>query len=308
MPGWMKRVEIEVHGMVPFRPRCAGGFLSLPAALLAISFSLICNAQAPVTAAAPTQTPVQTPDLAGIAHAAIRVSDLAKAREFYERLGFEEAFAMNQGGSPTEAFLKVNDRQFIELYPQREASQAIGFMHVCFESADLAGLNRYYADQGLTPKAVRRAGAGNLLFTMDGPENQNIEYTQYMPGSKHTLDRGLHLGANRVSEHILAVGIEMQNPAAALNFYKEKLAFTPGHTLGPGENWLSLPGQSAEQVAILQHGPGSAFELLFSVPDAKRTGSQLKALHIPVEKSKSMLTIHDPDGNRIVFIVWKPAQ
>jgi catechol 2,3-dioxygenase-like lactoylglutathione lyase family enzyme len=279
--------------------------------LLAISFlicfGLICKAQAPVTTAVPAQTPVQTPDLAGIAHAAIRVSDLAKAREFYEKLGFEEAFQMNQGGSPTEAFLKVNDRQFLELYPQREAAQTTGFMHVCFESADLEGLNRYYVAHGLKPKAVRRAGAGNLLFTMEGPENQNIEYTQYMPGSKHTLDRGLHLGANRVSEHILAVGIEMQDPVAALNFYKEKLAFTPARSSPPGESWLSLPGSSGEEVAIVQHRSGSAFELIFSVPDGKRTASQLKALQIPVEKSKSMLTIHDPDGNRIVFLVWKPA-
>ena len=305
MRGSMKRVEIGVHANVPFRPRWGGGFLFLLAVSLSLGFSLICKAQGPESALA--QTLGQTPDLAGIAHAAIRVSNLAKSREFYEKLGFEEAFAMNQGGSPTEAFLKVNDRQFIELYPQREATQTIGFMHVCFESADLEELNRYYVARGLTPKAVRRAGAGNLLFTMEGPEKQNIEYTQYMPGSKHTLDRGLHLGATRVSEHILAVGIEMQDPVAALNFYRDKLAFMPARSSPPGESWLSLPGQSVEQVAILQHGPGSAFELIFSVPDGKRTASQLKALQIPVEKSKSMLTIHDPDGNRIVFVVWKPA-
>jgi hypothetical protein len=40
---------------------------------------------------------------------------------------------MHQGGVPTQSFIKINDRQFIELYPQREASQTIGFMHVCFE-------------------------------------------------------------------------------------------------------------------------------------------------------------------------------
>jgi hypothetical protein len=301
-------VAVSAGSKIDWRQAGRISLLCLVSAAPIVSSGPISAAQAPpVTAVSPAQTPTQTPDLAGIAHAAIRVSDLAKAREFYEKLGFEEAFAMNQGGSPTEAFLKVNDRQFIELYPQRDPTQTIGFMHVCFESADLEGLNEYYVAHGLTPKAVRRAGAGNLLFTMEGPEKQNIEYTQYMPGSKHTLDRGLHLGANRVSEHILAVGIEMQDPAAALSFYKEKLAFMPTRSLQPGEGWLSLPGQSAEQVAVVQHKSGSAFELFFSVSDGKRTASQLKALHIPAEKSKSMLTIHDPDGNRIVFVVWKPA-
>ena len=96
----------------------------------------------------PEQAPTR---LAGIAHAAIRVSDLAKSRAFYRKLGFEEAFAMNQGATPTEAFFKVNDRQFIELYPQRQPSQPIGFMHVCFESADIESLNRAYIARGLSP-------------------------------------------------------------------------------------------------------------------------------------------------------------
>src|SRR5277367_1507265 len=129
--------------------------------------------------AQPAET--STPALAGIAHAAIRVSDLAKSRDFYEKLGFEEAFAMDNGGKPTEAFLKINDRQFIELYPQKDASQPVGFMHVCFESTDIEELNQEYVARGLAPTAVRKAGAGNMLFTMQGPEKQNIEYTRYMP-------------------------------------------------------------------------------------------------------------------------------
>ena len=150
-----------------------------------------------------------------------------EARAFYEKLGFEEAFAMGSGGTPTEAFLKVNDRQFIELYPQREPSQRIGFMHVCFESADVEKLNGEYLSRGLGPTPVKKAGAGNLLFTMEGPERQNIEYTQYMPGSKHTNDIGLHLGANRISQQIVGLGIEMRDPAAASSFNEQKLGFRP---------------------------------------------------------------------------------
>jgi catechol 2,3-dioxygenase-like lactoylglutathione lyase family enzyme len=71
-----------------------------------------------------------------MAHAAIRVADLDKSRDFYGKLGFEEAFSMSQNGRPTQSFLKINDRQFIELYPQRQPSDPIGFMHVCFESGD----------------------------------------------------------------------------------------------------------------------------------------------------------------------------
>jgi catechol 2,3-dioxygenase-like lactoylglutathione lyase family enzyme len=253
----------------------------------------------------------QTPELTGIAHAAIRVSDLVKSREFYQKLGFQEAFAMNQGGAPTEAFLKVNDRQFIELYPQREPSQPIGFMHVCFESNDLEALNRFYLGRGLSPLPVRRAGAGQLLFNKPGPENQNSEYPQYMPGSKHSNDRGKHLGANRISEQIFAVGIEMQDPAAARTFYAEKLGFNPASsrspTLEPGQIRLSLPGHSGQQMEVVQHTQRSVFQLFFAVGDLHRTEAQLKAMHLTIEKHKSKLSIEDPDGYRIVFVKAKPA-
>jgi hypothetical protein len=252
------------------------------------------------------QATAQVPELAGIAHAAIRVSDLAKSRDFYEKLGFEEAFAMDQGGTPTQSFIKINDQQFLELYPRRDPTQAIGFMHVCFESGDLEGLNRYYVAEGLKPNAVRRAGAGNLLFTMTGPEEQNIEYTQYMPGSKHTNDRGKHLGAHRIAEEIVAVGIEMQDPAAARTFYTEKLAFGASAEVEPGQIWLKIPGQSGQTVEIVQHGQSSTFQLFLGVDDLRRTAAQLKVLEIPVEKHKSMLSIQDPDGNRIVFVIGKP--
>ena len=251
--------------------------------------------------------PSEGPGLAGIAHVAIRVSDLGKSRDFYEKLGFEEAFAMDQGGTPTQSFIKINDLQFIELYPQREASQAIGFMHVCFESSELEGLNGFYVSEGLKPNAVRRAGAGNLLFTMAGPEDQNIEYTQYMPGSKHTNDRGKHLGAHRVAEEIVAVGIAMRDPGAAVSYYKDKLGFASAQGWEAGQSWLSLPGTAGQLVEMEQQAPGVVFQLYFSVTDLRRTVNQLKALGLMVQKHQAGLSVLDPDGNRIVFVKAKPV-
>ena len=271
--------------------------LSLLAITLVASVASLCAAQAPT----------QATNLTGIAHAAISVADLETSRSFYQKLGFEEAFFMAQNGKTTQSFMKVNDRQFIELYPKRRPTDPAGFMHICFESNAIEALNSTYVARGLSPITVRRAAAGNLLFTMQGPEKQNIEYTQYMPGSKHTNDRGLHLGAHRVAEQIVAMGIEMQDPAAAVAYYKEKLNFKPGHALQPGQTWLELPGLPSQQVEIVQRATGTAFKLYFSVSDLKRTAAQLKSLNVPVEKKNKALWIQDPDGNRIIFVKVKPA-
>jgi catechol 2,3-dioxygenase-like lactoylglutathione lyase family enzyme len=260
--------------------------------LIALALSLVCGK------AAPTQ--IETPELAGIAHVALRVSDLTRSRAFYEQLGFQQAFAFTKDGTTTEAFLKVNDRQFIEMYPQQEPSQSIGFMHVCFEGADLAGLNRDYLAHGLSPTTVKKAGAGNLLFTMEGPEKQNIEYTQYLPGSLHSNDQGKHLGANRISNRIVGVSLAMQDRAAAKAFYQQKLDFHPSRSLRAS---LALPG-SSDQVVQIAPG-GTAVQIFFSISDLDHTAAQLIALHLPVKKQRSTLTVQDPDGNQIAFVKWK---
>ena len=144
------------------------------------------------------------PPFNGIAHVAIRVHDLGASVAFYQKLGFEQAFDLRKNDVPYESFVKINDNQFLELYPTTERDPAAGFLHLCFEGADLDAIYDDYVARGLTPTAVRKAGAGNLLFTLVGPGQpsgpQNIEYTQYMPGSLHSNDQGKHLGPDRVAD------------------------------------------------------------------------------------------------------------
>src|ERR1039458_1161970 len=66
------------------------------------------------------QTPVARPKLFGVAHYSIFVSDLAKARAFYEDfLGYEESFTLPKAdGTVQIAFLKINDHQYVELVNQ----------------------------------------------------------------------------------------------------------------------------------------------------------------------------------------------
>ena len=262
----------------------------------------------------------QAPSLTGIAHVAIRVSSLEASRAFFHQLGFEEAFAMNNGGTPTEAFFKINNRQFIELYPRKDPSDSVGFMHVCFEAADINAVHDDYVAHGLAPNGVRRAGAGNLLFTLQGPDepgapsdlrshaSQNIEYTQYMPGSKHTLDRGQHLGPDRIADAMAGAGIPFSDLAAAQTYYEQKLSFTPAATpLEPGRTTLALPGTSDQRIELLP--PDTAqpnalpFRIVFAVADLHATARRLHQLGLPAKKQHGALVIHDPDGDAVVFIV-----
>ena len=262
----------------------------------------------PLIVAVPYDPAPPPPRLAGIAHAAIRVADLNASRAFYRKLGFEEAFAFDKDGVTTQSFIKINDRQFIELYPRLQPADPVGFLHLCFETADIVTLNTFYSGRGLTPSEVHKAGAGNLLFTMEGPEHQNIEYTEYMPGSRHSNDFGQHLGADRISTALVAAALDMQSPPVAKDFYTDKLAFSPGKHLEPDSKsnpafWLKLPGPSAQSIAFIPHAADSGFQMIFGVDDLKQTAARLQTLNIPSTKSGKTISIHDPDGNTLSFVV-----
>jgi catechol 2,3-dioxygenase-like lactoylglutathione lyase family enzyme len=244
----------------------------------------------------------KAPPFNGIAHIAIRVHDLAAARDFYEKLGFEQAFDLSKNGVPYESFIKINDTQFIELYPTTDRDPKTGFLHLCFEGADLNAIHDDYIGRGLTPISVRKAGAGNLLFTMPGPVQisgpQNIEYTQYMPGSLHSNDEGKHLGPDRIADKLVSVSLAMQDPAGARDFYINQLNFKP---IAGDPMTLHLPGGSGEEVRIAPASLGSAAHITLRAENLSKAARRLHKEQIPAKKDGDTLTIVDPDGDVIVL-------
>jgi catechol 2,3-dioxygenase-like lactoylglutathione lyase family enzyme len=241
----------------------------------------------------------QSADLSGIAHVAFRVSDVERTSQFYQKLGFVQAFAFSKDGKVSQAFIKINDRQFIELYPETPKEPQADFMHLCFEGSDLNQLNAQYRQQGLNPIGVLKAHAGNLLFTMVGPEHQNIEYTQYMPGSLHSEDRSKHLGKHRLSKHLLAVDLAIQNSSAAESFYIDKLSFHP--LSGEDKSYLLLPGTSGEAVEFKSMEDKTDPDIVLQVGNLNRTAKALRSKGIAAQVEKNGILIHDPDGIPIEF-------
>jgi catechol 2,3-dioxygenase-like lactoylglutathione lyase family enzyme len=242
----------------------------------------------------------QAPQVTGIGHVAYRVSDLDKEVAFLQKLGFEESFPIINAGKTVDIFVKINDRSFIELYPQTDAAQPLGWMHVCYESDALSALNDLYAAHGLKPSAVAKAGAGNLVFSLKDPEGRVTEFTQYMPGSRHTLDRGQHLGAHRVSQELQ--GFELPSPdlAAAKQFYTAGLAFSAQDA----KAGLRVRITSQEYPAILLRAAkaGDQPQLLFRVPSVAAATSQLNALGLTVKQQNRRVSVTDPDGNIFTFM------
>lgn len=241
-------------------------------------------------------------EIDGIAHIAYRVNNLNDELAFLKKLGYEESFAMKHGGETTEVFVKVNDRQYIEVYPKTQPNQQSGWMHVCYESADLQGLHDALVARGLHPTQVRKAAAGNLIMSLKDPDGRTTEFTQYEPGSLHTLDRGKHLGANRVSDTLLGFDLPVENLHAAQQFYQQL-----GFQIDSSDNALrmSTPANEKLRIEVRKYQPGALAETLFTVYDAHDAEDRLSGRGLQVKRVKTLVFVRDPDGNPLVFLESK---
>lgn len=231
--------------------------------------------------------PQPSPAMFGIAHVVFRVADLQKSREFYRKLGFEQAFEFADPGKAPVSYMKVNDTQFIELYQRSEDSQPLGLMHVCYEAGDIEALHDFYVKRGFAAPAAKKARAGNLLFSLHDPENQTLEFTQYMPGSLHFEDRGKHLGEHRIAEHMLRATIPVKDFEAERLFYISKLGFIETKV----EGVLLIPG-SGDEIEQEAENSFAKLGIIFS-SDSRPTLREVASQHLIL----TALSSRSPEGD-----------
>ncbi len=238
----------------------------------------------------------------GLAHVALRSSDVEKEVAFLNKLGFEQAFANTDGAAITQAFVKVNDRQFIEVYPRTAAGEApgpLGLMHVCYEAADLEALRDAYTAAGLKVESWRKAGAGNMLFNLKDPDGRVTEFTQYLPGSRQMNDNGLHIGPNRIADELMGFDMPVGEMTASQSFYKAMGFGTRKSRADVQIDLVSNPG--VEILIHLAHSQDRP-KLYLSTDNARAVEEQLRDAGLNPTRDKKRVTVSDPDGNVFVLI------
>jgi catechol 2,3-dioxygenase-like lactoylglutathione lyase family enzyme/predicted enzyme related to lactoylglutathione lyase len=178
--------------------------------------------------------------ITGLAHMAYYVSDLQKARDFYEGwLGFQEAFTIpNPDGSVHAVYVKINDHQYIVLYV--EAGNNHGFMHDAgFETNNAEGMREHLASIGVkVPDKVTKNAAGNLGFDFLDNSGFTIQIVQYLPGSMTGRTKGKFMPPARISDHIDHLGLLVDNRPDTWKFYSDAFGFTKD---GDGSK-MAVPG------------------------------------------------------------------
>jgi catechol 2,3-dioxygenase-like lactoylglutathione lyase family enzyme len=207
-------------------------FAKLATAVLMAAYAIL-----PLASSSAEQAPAR---IIGVAHIAYYVSDLKKARDYYEGfLGYQEAFALrNPDGSEHEVYIKINDRQYIVLYAEPATNH--GFMHDAgFETNDAEGMRAHLAAIGIkVPERVTKNEAGNLAFDITDPSGFTLEIVQYLPNSMTGRAKGRFMPAARISSHIDHIGLLVNSRETAWKFYSDAFGFTRE---GDGSK-MAIPG------------------------------------------------------------------
>jgi lactoylglutathione lyase len=270
------------------------------------------------------QAPVERPRLLGIAHLAVLTSNPGAAKVFYQDLlGFEESFGMPAAAtSPARAFVKINDKQWIELIDSPTAAEG-QLDHVALYTADAERMRRYLAARGVqVPEAADIGPTGDRSFTLIDPDGHRVEFVEYKPDSRTGKDAGAHLPGTRISDRALHVGILVGELARATSFYGGILGFEEiwrgSAAKSPTLSWVNMrvpDGTDYLEFMLYDEKPapdrrGTAHHLCLLVPDAAKAVAELESR--PARKAyartievrtginrKRQVNLFDPDGTRV---------
>jgi catechol 2,3-dioxygenase-like lactoylglutathione lyase family enzyme len=270
----------------------------------------------------------ERPPIIGIAHVGLFVSDISKSQEFYGHVLGYDHFSLNKpSGGLMLNYYKVNDHQYIEIYPGLKGDDQDRLSHVAFETTDARKLRDYLASKGIKVPAALKPGLDkNLSFMVDDPEGRKIEFVQYMPGSLHEMQFGKLLPETRVSDHMIHAGFIVHDRAAEDRFYKDVLGFTVMWYGGRKEgvpNWVDMrvpDGDDWLEYMLLVNNPspksrGVNNHIALGVKNIQTAAKMVDSrVTTPPEKPKIgldgkwQLNLYDPDLTRVELMEFKPVQ
>lgn len=260
--------------------------------------------------------------ITGISHLALWVHDIGKSRGFYKDfLGFEEPFRLdNPDGSLALTFIKINDLQCLELFPERQA--ATDRLHqIAFIVEDGEAMRAHLAANGVAvPERVRKGRLGNSNFSVKDPDGHTVEFVQYEPDGWTLKDTGRHMGAARIATRMRHVGFTVRSLEKSLAFYRGLLGCTEtwrGSSDGKQLSWVNLKlPDTDEYIELMLYNDALSLERMgvlnhisLEVPDVLKAAAELearpgrKSYGRPIEQRtginhKRQLNLFDPDGTR----------
>ena len=264
------------------------------------------------------------PRITGISHAAFYVSDMAKARAFYEGfLGYQSPFSIPRK-NPAEqlVWIKINDRQTVELFPGSEVSpETDRLYHIAIETDDAEAMRLYLQSKGVAvPPKTAIGKIGNKNYFVKDPNGNTVEIVEYLPDSRTVREKGKFMSDRRISTRMSHVGVMVGQLDLSMKFYGEILGFTEIWRGGGGAtlSWVNMrvpDGEDYVEFMLYARAPTrdvmlTKHHICLEVDDVEMAGAILASRPLPTGlkapdtmktgvNGKRQINYYDPDGTRV---------
>jgi len=260
------------------------------------------------------------PHVTGLAHVAFYAHDISRSRAYYTNLlGYAELpTPRNADGPLAPTCFKINDRQSIELLPERGAGTD-RLAHIALETDDVEAMRRYLRRHGIAvPEKVHVDGVGTASFNVKDPDGHVLEFLT--SGEDGAMAKGALSPAERISVSMRHAGILVGALERAMTFYRDVLGFREtwrGSRDGKTLDWVNMQlpdGDDYVEFMLYTDLPepgkrGSQHHVCLVVPDIAAAAAAIQAragkagYTRPVEtrtgiNRKRQLNLFDPDGTR----------
>jgi len=264
------------------------------------------------------------PKITGISHVGYFVSDLPKALNFWhDFFGYDEYFELKKPGTNDVriAFIKINDRQHIELFTDPPPAPPNQMSHLCFSVDNVEQMRAYLRSKGYSVPAGNggTTKAGDYAFEINDPDGTLIEFAQMLPTGKEAQAAGKFEPATRIANSIYHVGFLVGNATKSMAFYEDVLGFKETWRGGRDPkvlSWINLQvpdGTDYIELMLYSQLPktfGTQNHTSLAVPDMQKAIETLEARPAfktygkPLEmrtgvNGKRQVNIYDPDGTRV---------
>ena len=271
----------------------------------------------------------ERPKIVGIANFVVKTDNLDEVRKFYSGvLGYDEAFKHRRPGVNADiSVFKVNDRQYIEVAQTLANPADDKLIQIGFETTDARKLRDYLAGKGVSvPARVAKDPDGNYSFVVKDPEGHQVEFVEYLKGGLHGRNFGKALSPNRISDHILHVGVHVKSAEAQDKFYKDILGFRfqwKGGALDDRIDWISMmtpdgnnwieymmwrEPPSPEQLGVWHHVCVGTLDIQKLYQTVVSRGYKPRREPNIARDGRWLLQLYDKHNTRTEVMVRKPVQ
>jgi catechol 2,3-dioxygenase-like lactoylglutathione lyase family enzyme len=280
-------------------------------------------AAAGLMAAAGWDTPTDTTGRAkifGIAYVKVRVTDLEKAKAFYEQvLGLKTGTVRN--GNAVAASYMVNGNQRVELTKTAAGSKGSYLEEIGFATDNLLEMMKYLTAKGVAVGDILHWPDHTPYIEMRDPEGNMVAFVE------ENRDAGVGGGApGAIGHRLLHAGFVVKDPKAESRFYEDILGFRFYWKGGfkddgldwyeiqvpDGDNWIEFMLNIPANADHRELGVQNHFSL--GVPSADAAAKTLRERGLKEfdgpeigRDGKNSLDAYDPDLTRVEVMEFVPT-